>query len=92
MTTAFTAAINANKPLVRFPPTPGPQKTGPAATQLKKTKDHWAFNRSQFISGMIGKIVAECPVNKLDPKIAKKLLFLNTMLWMSFSTEWTQVL
>ena len=55
-------------------------------------KDHWALNRSQFASGMIGKILAECPADKLDVELANKLLFLNTMLQMSFSTEWNQVL
>ena len=55
-------------------------------------KDHWALNRSQFASRMIGKILAECPADKLDVELANKLLFLNNMLQMSFSTESKQVL
>ena len=55
-------------------------------------KDHWALDRVQFASGMIGKILAECPPEKLDADLAGKLLFTNTILQMSFSTEWNQVL
>ena len=55
-------------------------------------KDHWALDKIQFASGMIGKILAECPVDRLDPELASKLLFTNTMLQMSFTSDWNQVL
>ena len=55
-------------------------------------KDHWALDRIQFASGMIGKMLAECSPANLDKELASKLLFLNTMLQMSFSTDWNQVL
>ena len=50
-------------------------------------KDHWAMDKIQFASGMLGKILAECPEDKLDPELASKLLFTNTLLQMSFTTD-----
>ena len=55
-------------------------------------KDHWAMDKIQFASGMLGKILAECPQDRLDPELASKLLFTNTLLQMSFTTDWNQVL
>ena len=54
--------------------------------------DHWALSPLQFCSGMIGKILAECPSDRLDPELASKLLFMNTMIQMSFTSDWNQVL
>ena len=55
-------------------------------------KDHWALTPLQFCSGMIGNMLSECPTDKLDPKLVSKLLFLNTMIQMSFTSDWNQVL
>ena len=55
-------------------------------------KDHWSLSPLQFCSGMVGKILAECPSDRLDPELASKLLFLNTMIQMSFTSDWNQVL
>ena len=41
---------------------------------------------------MIGKILAECPSDRLDPELASKLLFMNTMIQMLFTSDWNQVL
>ena len=55
-------------------------------------KTHWDLDRPQFVCGMIGKILGECPEAELNTELANKLLFLNIVIGMSFNVNWQQIL
>ena len=52
----------------------------PVACGETYPKDHWAMDKIQFASGMLAKILAECPKDKFDSDLASKLQFTNTLL------------
>lgn len=56
----------------------GNKKPVPILGPLQVLKVMWALDKIQFVSGMLGKALSECPPDKLVPEQASKLLFLNT--------------